>query len=131
MRAGRPVATFLLAMGLAAAVSGCEAVQQASDTANQVGQAADKAQLCIDALKLAGFTPDATDPQKALEETQQKAKELEGLAAKAGDATLRDAINGVSDTMGKVTVEDLNPANIASWSQEKLDQVAKLSNACA
>ena len=76
MRAGRPIATLLLAMGLAAAVSGCEAVQQASDTANQVGQAADKAQLCIEALKLAGFTPDATDPQKALEETQKKAEEL-------------------------------------------------------
>ncbi|MFE9744968.1 bacteriophage spanin2 family protein [Saccharothrix saharensis] len=131
MRAGRPVATLLLAMGLAAAVSGCEAVQQASDTANQVGQAADKAQLCIEALKLAGFTPDATDPQKALEETQQKAEELNALAAKAGDATLQDAITGVSDTMSKVTLEDLNPANIATWSQEKLDQVAKLSNACA
>jgi hypothetical protein len=131
MRAGRPAATLLLALGLAAAVSGCEAVQQASDTANQVGAAADKAQLCIDALKLAGFTPDATDPQKALEETQQKAQELNDLAAKAGDATLKDAITGVSDTMGKVTLEDLNPSNIASWSQEKLDQVAKLSNACA
>ena len=131
MRAGRPVATLLLAMGLAAAVSGCEAVQQASDTANQVGQAADKAQLCIDALKLAGFTPDATDPQKALEETQKKAQELNDLAAKAGDATLKDAITGVSDTMSNVTVDDLNPANIATWSQQKLDQVAKLSNACA
>lgn len=131
MRAGRPLATLLLAVGLAAAVSGCEAVQQASDTANEVGQAADKAQLCIEALKLAGFTPDAADPQKAVEETQQKAKELEDLAAKAGDTTLKDAINGVSDTMGNVTLDDLNPSNIAAWSQEKLDRVAKLSNACA
>ncbi|MFE2750689.1 bacteriophage spanin2 family protein [Actinosynnema sp. NPDC059335] len=131
MRAGRPLATLLLAVGLAAAVSGCEAVQQASDTANQVGQAADKAQLCIEALKLAGFTPDAADPQKAVEETQQKAKELEDLAAKAGDTTLKDAITGVSDTMGNVTLDDLNPSNIAAWSQEKLDRVAKLSNACA
>jgi hypothetical protein len=131
MRAGRPVATFLLALGLVGAVSGCEAVQQASDTANQVGQAADKATLCIEALKLAGFTPDATDPQKALEETQRKAQELNDLAAKAGDTTLQDAITGVSDTMSKVTLEDLNPANIATWSQEKLDQVAKLSNACS
>ncbi|NUT50866.1 MAG: bacteriophage spanin2 family protein [Saccharothrix sp.] len=131
MRAGRPVATFLLALGLAAAVSGCEAVQQASDTANQVGQAADKATVCIEALKLAGFTPDATDPQKALEETQQKAQELNDLAAKAGDTTLKDAITGVSDTMGKVSLEDLSPANIAAWYQEKTDQVTKLTNACA
>ncbi|ONI83849.1 hypothetical protein ALI22I_36055 [Saccharothrix sp. ALI-22-I] len=130
MRAGRPVATLLLALGLVGAVSGCEAVQQASDTANQVGQAADKATLCIEALKLAGFTPDATDPQKALEETQKKAQELNDLAAKAGDTTLQNAITGVSDTMSKVTLEDLNPANIATWSQAKLDQVAKLTAAC-
>ncbi|MEU4446627.1 bacteriophage spanin2 family protein [Actinosynnema sp. NPDC050801] len=131
MRAGRPVATFLLAMGLAAAVSGCEAVQQASDTANQVGQAADKAQVCIDALQLANFAPDSTDPQKALEETQKKAQELNDLAAKAGDATVKDAITGMSDTMSKVTLEDLNPANAAAWTQQKLDQAAKLSKACS
>lgn len=131
MRAGRPIATVMLALGLVGAVSGCEAVQDAQNAANEVGQAADKAQLCIDALKLAGFTPDATDPQKALEETQQKAQELNDLAAKAGDATLKDAIGGVANTMNQVTLEDLSPANIASWSQEKLDQVAKLSNACA
>ncbi|MGM1060772.1 bacteriophage spanin2 family protein [Saccharothrix sp. Mg75] len=130
MRAGRPVATILLALGLVGFATGCEAVQDAQNTANQVGQAADKAQLCIDALRIAGFTPDATDPQKAVEETQQKAKELEELAAKAGDATLKDAITGVSTTMSQVTLDDLNPSNIAAWSQEKLDQVAALSNAC-
>ncbi|QFZ23365.1 bacteriophage spanin2 family protein [Saccharothrix syringae] len=131
MRAGRPIATAVLALGLVGAVSGCEAVQEAQDTANQVGQAADKAQLCLDALKLAGFTPDATDPQKAVEETKQKAQELNDLAAKAGDTTLKEAIDGVSTSMQQVTPDDLSPANIAAWSQEKLDRVAKLSNACA
>ncbi|WP_447004405.1 bacteriophage spanin2 family protein [Saccharothrix isguenensis] len=131
MRAGRPLATIMLALGLIGAATGCEAVQQASDTANQVGQAADKATLCIEALKLANFTPDSTDPQKALEETQKKAEELNALAAKAGDTTLQDAITGVSDKMSNVTLEDLNPANAAAWAQEKLDTVAKLSNACS
>ncbi|GAA3842413.1 bacteriophage spanin2 family protein [Saccharothrix violaceirubra] len=131
MRAGRPVATILLALGLAGAISGCEAVQQASDTANQVGNAADKVTLCVEALKLAGFTPDATDPQKAVEETQKKAEELNALAAKAGDTTLKDAITGVSTTMSQVTVQDLSPASIAEWSQKKLDQFNALSKACA
>ncbi|MBB5806074.1 hypothetical protein F4560_005842 [Saccharothrix ecbatanensis] len=131
MRAGRPLATIMLALGLIGAASGCEAVQQASDTANQVGQAADKATVCIEALKLANFTPTATDPQKALEETQKKAEELNALAAKAGDATLKDAITGVSDKMSAVTLEDVNPANAAAWAQEKLDTVSKLSNACS
>lgn len=131
MRAGRPLATILLALGLIGAASGCEAVQQAGEAANQVSGAADKATLCIEALKLAGFTPDATDPHRALEETQKKAEELNDLAAKAGDTTLQNAITGVSDTMSKVTLDDLNPANIAEWSQQKLDQVAQLSSACA
>ncbi|XVV03152.1 bacteriophage spanin2 family protein [Actinosynnema sp. CA-248983] len=130
MRAGRPVATILLALGLVGAVSGCEAVQQAQDTANSVGQAADKAQLCIEALKLAGFTPSAADPQKAVQETQAKAEELEALAAKAGDATLKDAITGVSDTMGQLTVNDLDPAKLADWTAKKLETVNKLSQAC-
>lgn len=130
MRAGRPVATILLALGLVGAVSGCEAVQQAQDTANSVGQAADKAQLCLDALSLAGFTPNASDPQKAVEETQAKAKELEALAAKAGDATLKDAINGVSDSMGQLTAADLDPAKLADWTSKKLETVNKLSQAC-
>ncbi|WP_189224250.1 bacteriophage spanin2 family protein [Saccharothrix coeruleofusca] len=131
MRAGRPVATALLALGLIGAVSGCEAVQQASDTANQVGQAADKAQLCVQALQLAGYTPDTANPQAALEETQKKAQELNDLAAKAGDTTLKDAIQGVSTTMSQVTLQDLDPQSLATWTQQKLDQVAKLSQACS
>ncbi|WP_433265582.1 bacteriophage spanin2 family protein [Actinosynnema sp. CS-041913] len=130
MRAGRPVATILLALGLVGAVSGCGAVQQANDTANQVGAAADKAQLCVEALSLAGFTPNVSDPQKALDETQAKAEELNKLAEKAGDATLKDAINGVSDTMSNVTLNDLDPTRLADWTQKKVDQVAKLSAAC-
>jgi hypothetical protein len=129
MRPGRPIATFLLAMGLVA-VSGCEAVQQAQDSANAVGQAADKAQLCVDALKLAGFTPDVSNPQAALDETQRKADELNKLAEKAGDTTLKQAIEGVATKMDQVTLSDLNPQSIAGWTQAKLDAVAALSKAC-
>ncbi|GAA1347081.1 bacteriophage spanin2 family protein [Saccharothrix algeriensis] len=130
MRAGRPVATILLALGLVGAVSGCEAVQQASDTANDVNSAIDKGKVCADALVLANFTPSASDPQKALEETQAKADELGKLADQAGDTTLKDAINGVSDTMSNVTLNDLDPTRLADWTQKKLDQVEKLANAC-
>jgi len=130
MRVGRPVATLLLAMGLVGAVSGCEAVQGASDAANQVNDAATKASLCIDALKLAGFTPDLSDPAKAVEESHKKAEELSALAAKTGDTTLKQAIEGVSTTMSSVTLSDLDPQSAATWAQEKLDLVAKLGNAC-
>lgn len=130
MHVGRPVATLLLAMGLVGAVSGCEAVQGASDAANQVNDAATKATLCIDALKLAGFTPDLSDPAKAVEESHKKAEELSALAAKTGDTTLKQAIEGVSTTMSSVTLSDLDPQSAADWAQKKLDLVSKLGNAC-
>ncbi len=130
MRAGRPVATILLALGLAGAASGCGAVQQASDAADQANQTIDKVKLCTEALALAGFTPNTADPQKALEETQAKADELGKLAEKAGDTTLKDAITGVSSTMANVTLTDFDPSKLADWTQQKLDQVAKLSSAC-
>lgn len=119
-----------MTLGLFGAVAGCGAVQQAQDKVNQVNDAATKATVCLDALKLAGFTPSAADPQKALEETQKKAKELEALAAKTGDATLKSAIDGMAKTMNEATLKDFSPAALADWMKTKADQVAKLSSAC-
>lgn len=130
MRARRPFVAALLALGLVGALSACDAVQGASNAANEAGAAIDKVKLCTDAIALAGFSPSTTDPQKALDETRAKADELNKLAEKAGDATLRDAINGVSDTMSSVTLSDFDPAKLAAWSQKKLDQAAKLTAAC-
>ncbi|MCK2237457.1 MULTISPECIES: bacteriophage spanin2 family protein [unclassified Crossiella] len=130
MRAARPVATVLLTLGLFGGLAGCGALQQATDTANKVGDVANKATLCIDALKLAGFTPNAADPQKALEETQKKAKELEALAAKAGDATVKTAIDDMAKSMSSVTLKDFGPEALATWLKNKTDQLTKLSTAC-
>ncbi|WHT18414.1 bacteriophage spanin2 family protein [Crossiella sp. CA-258035] len=130
MRAARPVATALLTLGLFGALAGCGAVQEAANTANKVGDAANKATLCIDALKLASFTPNVADPQKAVEETQKKAKEMEALAAKAGDTTLKGALDGMAKTMNEVTLKDFGPESVANWMKEKADQVAKLTTAC-
>ncbi|ACU40289.1 bacteriophage spanin2 family protein [Actinosynnema pretiosum subsp. pretiosum] len=131
MRARRTAVTFLLALGVIGSLSACESVQQANEAVNDASQALDKVTLCTEALALAGFTPDATDPQKALEETQKKAEELGALADKSADTTLREAIEGVSTTMEQVTLQDLSPSSIAEWSQEKLDRVARLTSACA
>ncbi|MBP2477892.1 hypothetical protein JOF53_006764 [Crossiella equi] len=131
MRAARPVATALLGLGLLAAVSGCGAVQQAADTANQVGNAATKLQVCGEALKAVTFSPDTTDPQKALEAAQQKGKELADLAAKAGDTTLKQAIDGVAKSMNEVTLQDLSAQSVQDWLQKKADLAAKVTQACA
>jgi hypothetical protein len=130
MRAGHPVATILLALGLTGVMSGCDAVQGASDAANSVNDTANKVQLCLEAVRLAGFNPDLSNPQQAVEDAHKKADELSKLAEKSGDTTVKQAIEGLSNSMSKVTVSDLSPQSAANWLQEKTDQLNALNTAC-
>jgi len=70
-----------------------------------------------------GFSPDMSDPQKALEETQAKAKELETLAGSAPDEQVKKALEEAANGMQNVS-------SAADWVQQKADLVAKVSSAC-
>ncbi|GAA4426401.1 bacteriophage spanin2 family protein [Actinokineospora soli] len=120
------IATTLTAAALLGALTACAELQEAAGTA---GNAADKASLCVEALELAGFTPDAGDPQKAVDEAQQKADELTALAEKAGDATLSDALNGMATQLREIPA-NLDPQNLADWTKQKLDAFNALTQAC-
>lgn len=109
-------------------LAGCEAAREATDAA---GQATDKASICVEALRLAGFNPDAANPQKAAEEARQTSEELERLANEAADTTLRDALNGMSQKIGELGPEDVNPANLERWADEKVSRFETLTRACA
>ena len=50
-----------------------------------------------------GFSPDMSDPQKALEETQAKAAELEKLATSAPDEQVKKALEEAANGMQNVT----------------------------
>lgn len=120
------LATTLAAAALLACLSACESVQQATSSANA---AADKATLCLEAVRLAGFNPDASNPQKAAEEAQRTADELKGLAEKAGDTTLQTALNDMATKVQELP-RNLDPAAMATWTQEKLATADTLSRAC-
>lgn len=108
---------------LAAALVGCDTVQEASDT---VGNAADKVTICAEALRLAGFSPDASDPAKAAEDAKKTSDELSRLAGQTPDETLKQALNDVSRKVG-----EFRPENAAQWTREKVATVDALSRACA
>jgi len=113
MRVVGPLAAAVIALG---SLTACDAIQGVSNTA-------DKVKLCADAISLVGFTPDMSDPQKALEETQAKAKELETLANSAPDEQVKKALEEAANGMQNV-------GSAADWVQQKADLAAKVSSAC-
>ncbi|UVS82037.1 bacteriophage spanin2 family protein [Actinokineospora sp. UTMC 2448] len=120
------IATTLTAAALLGALTACAEIQEAADTA---GNAADKASVCVKALELAGFTPDANDPQQAVDEAQQKADELTTLAQDVSDTTLSTALTDMATQLREIPA-NLDPANLADWTQQKLDAFNALSQAC-
>jgi hypothetical protein len=123
----RTSVTISLVVMLAWGLTSCDAVQEGADT---VGQATDKASICVDALRLAGFTPDLSNPQQAADDAQRTADDLAKLAEQAPDATLRDALTGMSDQVGELNPANITPAGVADWTEEKLTMLDTLRRAC-
>jgi hypothetical protein len=123
MRVARPLVALAIAVGVVGGVGACQAVSDVTDQANQVSQGIDKAKACADAVGLLAWTPDTSDPQKALEETKAKAEELEKLAAQTPDEQVKTALDEAAKGMNNVQ-------SAADWVQQKADLVAKVSQAC-
>ncbi len=113
MRLIGPLAAAVIALG---GLTACDTIQGVSDTA-------DKVKLCADAIQLVGFSPDMSDPQKALEETKAKATELENLANSAPDEQVKKALEEAANGM-----QNVNSA--ADWVTQKAELAAKVSAAC-
>ncbi|SDF69005.1 hypothetical protein SAMN05216553_1046 [Lentzea fradiae] len=113
MRLLGPLAAAVIALG---SLTACDTIQDVSNTA-------DKVKLCADAIQLVGFSPDLSDPQKALEDTQAKAKELENLANSSPDEQVKQALEEAANGMQNV-------GSAADWVAQKADLVAKVSSAC-
>jgi hypothetical protein len=123
-------AAIVLAVVLVGGLSGCAAAQEAADKVNAANDAVSKAGVCVDALRIAGFTPDIKSPEQALKDTRKKAEELGALANQAPDAAVKTAIDDLSKSMSSVKLDDLKPSSAADWLQEKANLVNKLSSAC-
>ncbi|KAA2264606.1 hypothetical protein F0L68_05750 [Solihabitans fulvus] len=118
---GRSIAVTLAAVGLAGGLVGCSAAAEAKD----------KASVCVDALKLGGFTPDLSDPAKSVEDAHRKAEELGKLADQAGDTTLRDALKGMAQKLTSVKVSDFDPQSVQNWVNSKVSDLDTLRKACS
>ncbi|GII54634.1 hypothetical protein Pth03_30230 [Planotetraspora thailandica] len=77
--------------------------------------AADKAQTCVEAPKVLSDTISkigavADDPEAMRKEISDGAARLDDLAAKAGDTTLKEALDGMANTLKNLNVDDANAA---------------------
>ena len=110
----------LLTIGL----SGCDAMNTASDTL-------DKAEVCTKALQAAGFNPDLSNPDQTVKDAQRRAEDLRDLAGQTTDADVKRELNEMADQFGELGPEDLSPTGSVAWAQQKVDHFNQLQAACA
>ena len=111
------------------ASAGCDAVDQVSQTADNVSSGAAVASVCVDALKIGALSLDKADPQASVDKAHSAAEELTGLAAKSTDASVDQALNDLAKTLRETTISDATNST-AAWVQRKADQVSALAKAC-
>lgn len=99
------------------------------DAKNTVDNATSNVGVCADAVRIAAFTPDTSNPQATVDKAHAAGDELAGLADRAANTSAAQAIDGLATTMRETTVKDLTSAPTA-WVQKKADQVGALSKAC-
>ncbi|WP_169949522.1 hypothetical protein [Microbispora sp. H11081] len=92
------------------AAAGAAAVLLASGCAT-----VDKAQSCAEATQLISRTVSeigkaVSDPATMQRKIEEGATGLEDMANKAADTTLRDALQGLADSLQKLNVDDANAA---------------------
>jgi len=109
----------LLVFGLA----GCESLNEATDTLN-------RAEACTRALDAAGFNPDLSNPDQAVQDAQQKSQELRDLANQTDDADVQRELNEMADQLGQLGPEDMTPSGSVAWAQQKLETYNQLQAAC-
>ncbi|RBQ19543.1 hypothetical protein DP939_12370 [Spongiactinospora rosea] len=93
---------------VAVLLTGCGELQEVSGTV-------DKAQACLEATKVAGEIASkavslANNPQELEKALNDAATKLEDSAAKAGDTTLREAMEGLAKSYQSLDISDVNSA---------------------
>ncbi|SER79591.1 bacteriophage spanin2 family protein [Actinokineospora terrae] len=117
----------LSAAALLGTLTACDTVREATSSASN---AADKTSICIEAVRLAGFTPSTQNLEQTAEDAKKTSDDLTKLADRAADTTVRDAINGMADQIATLDVPNLDPATVAGWTKQKLDAFNTLTQAC-
>ncbi|MBE3009812.1 hypothetical protein IL992_11505 [Microbispora sp. NEAU-D428] len=98
---------------------------------------ADKAQTCAEATQVISRTISeigkvVDDPAAMRKKIEDGAADLENMANKAADTTLRDALQGLADSLQKLNVDDANAAVDAAQkvATDGANYLREVSKAC-
>ncbi|MCG5214129.1 hypothetical protein [Streptosporangium sp. KLBMP 9127] len=112
-------------------MTGCSEVQE-------VTGAVDKAQACLEATKIVGEMTSKVaslrdNPEQLEKALNDSAAKLEDTAAKAGDTTLTEALNGLAGVYQSIDITDVNSAVDAAQkaTTETAKYLSDITAACA
>ena len=112
-------------------MTGCSEVQE-------VTGAVDKAQACLEATKIVGEMTSKVaslrdNPEQLEKALNDSAAKLEDTAAKAGDTTLTEALNGLAGVYQSINITDVNSAVDAAQkaTTETAKYLSDITAACA
>lgn len=131
MRARKHLAAAVLALPLLAGMTACGGIQQAQEGISNGQQQLDKAQSCLDALKIANFTPSFSDPQQAQADAQAKVQEIQALADRTADQTLKQNLMDVKASVQQVADGQVTLENSADWVLKQLDTYQRVTSTCS
>jgi hypothetical protein len=138
MRPRMRIAAAALALPLAAGLGACGELQEAQQglqDANQQVQDGqrnlDNAQACVEALNAANFMPNFADPQKAQRDAQAKAQELQQLAERTKDETLKQNLLDVQASVQQVADGEVSIDASNDWMTTQLDKYQAVTTTCS
>ena len=138
MRARMRIAAAALALPMAAGLAACGEIgqaQQGFQDANQQIQDGqrnlDNAQACGEALNTANFVPNFADPQHAQRDAQAKVQELRRLAERTRDATLKQNLLDVQQSVRQVADGKVSIDTSDDWVTGQLDKYQAVTTTCS
>ncbi|MER7014108.1 hypothetical protein ABT324_22030 [Saccharopolyspora sp. NPDC000359] len=138
MRARKKFVAVALSLPVLVGLAACSQVQEAQqglENANEQLQDAqdnlDTASACLQALNVASFMPNFADPEQAKADAQAKVDELQALADKTADQTLRQNLLDVQQSVQQVANGQVDMDASLEWTSSQLEKYQQVATTCS
>ncbi|WP_235878758.1 hypothetical protein [Saccharopolyspora karakumensis] len=138
MRARMRIAAAIVSLPLLAGLAACGEIQEAQQGLQQANQqlqgaqqSLDTAQACLQAINAANFVPNFADPQKAQADAQAKVTEIQQLADRTADETLKQNLLDVQESVQQVADGRIDIEASAEWTSAQLDKYQAVTTTCS
>lgn len=138
MRARKRIVAAALALPMLAGLAACGELQEAQqglEGANHQIQDGQRnlahAQACLEAINTANFVPNFADPGKAQRDAQAKVQELQQLADRTKDETLKQDLIEVRRSVQRVADGKIDIEASDDWVTGQLEKYQAVTTTCS